>query len=132
MKRTAILAALILFNVANASAGQPSPILKNIVTSAHKAKSGVIVAVTDRGDVAADTAWLLSAQVNRDSSYAPLLLTLKPEERQDALRTLNLSEASLPALIFYDHNGREISRVIGARPSPSIKQLRSSNSDALN
>lgn len=133
MKRTALLlSVLVLFNVSNATAGQANPILENIVACAHKAKSGVIVAVTELGVVAADTAWLLSAQVNRDGRYAPLLLVLKPEERQSALKTLKLSEQSLPALIFYDRNGREISRVIGALPSASIKQVRSSKSTTPN
>lgn len=132
MKRIAILSALIFINVAHATAGSSTHIRKDIVTSAHKAKSGVIVAVTERGEAAADTAWLLSAQINRDSSYAPLLVALKPEERQDTLNTLNLSEKSLPALIFYDRSGREISRVTNARPSPSIKQLRNSSDTAPN
>ena len=132
MKYIAILSSLILFNTAHATAGPSSQIRENIVASAHKAKSGVIVAVTERGEVAADTAWLLSAQVNRDNSYVPLLLAFKPEERQVALKTLNLSEKSLPALIFYDHNGHEISRVVNALPSPSVKQLRSSSDTVLN
>jgi len=129
MKHTVVLSALILFYIANASAGPPDPIQKDILAHAHEAKSGVIVAVTDRGEVAADTAWLLSAQIKRDNNYAPLLLVLKPEERESALKTLKLSESSLPALIYYDRHGREISRVIGALPSRLIKQVRSSSGD---
>jgi hypothetical protein len=100
MKHTIFFSALI----PKASAGPPDPIREGILAHAHEAKSGVIVAVTERGQVAADTAWLLSAQVKQDSSYAPLLLVLKPEDREITLKTLKLLESSLPALIYYDHH----------------------------
>jgi DNA-directed RNA polymerase subunit H (RpoH/RPB5) len=129
MKHTVIFSALVLFYIAKASAGPPDPIREAILVRAHEAKNGVILAVTDRGDVAADTAWLLSEQIKRDNSYAPFLLALKPEERESALKTLKLSESSLPALIYYDRHGREISRVTGALPSHLIKQVRSNSSD---
>jgi DNA-directed RNA polymerase subunit H (RpoH/RPB5) len=128
MKHTVVFSALVLLYIAKASAGPPNTIREEILARTNEAKSGVIVAVTDRGEVAADTAWLLSAQVKGDNNYAPLLLVLKPEERESALETLKLSESSLPALIYYDRHGREISRVIGALPSHLIKQVRSSSS----
>jgi DNA-directed RNA polymerase subunit H (RpoH/RPB5) len=133
MKHTFIIFAFIMFHIANASAGPPNPIQADILARAQGAKAGAIVAVTDRGEVAADTAWLLSAQVKRDSSYAPLLVVLKPDDRESTLKALNLVDASLPAIIYYDRHGREISRVIGALPSRLIKQVRSSSSgnDAL-
>ncbi len=132
MKRIAILASLILFHTPHAVAGPPASLQQNILASAHKARNGVIVAVSEQGNIAADTAWLLAAQVNRDSSYVPFLLTFKPEERQEVLKTLRLTEASLPALIYYNHEGKEISRIIGALPTPSIKKVRSSDSAAAN
>lgn len=129
MKHTVVLSALALFYITNASAGPPDPVREDILARAHRTKSGVIVAVTDRGEVAADTAWLLSAQINRDNSFAPLLLVLKPEERESVLKTLKLSGRSLPALIYYNQHGREISRVTGALPSHLIKQVRSGSGD---
>lgn len=132
MKRIAMITILTMFNVANAMAGPPDPVRESILARAHAAKKGVIVAVTERGDVAADTAWLLSAQVVRDDGYAPLLLAFKPEERENVLKTFKLTETALPALIYYDRRGREISRVVGALPSRLIKQARSGNSGTLN
>lgn len=129
MKHTVVISVIVLLHIANASAGPPDPILEGILTRAQEAKSGVIVAVTDRGEVAADTAWLLSAQVMQDNRYAPYLLVLNSEERERALKTLKLSEGALPALIYYDRHGREISRVIGALPSRLIKQVRNNSSD---
>jgi len=129
MKHTVLFVALTLFYVSTTSAGPPDAIQKDVLSRINGSQNGVIVAVTDRGEVAADTAWLLSAQIKQDSSYVPLLLVLKPEERESALKTLKLSEYSLPALIYYDSHAREISRVIGALPSRLIKQVRSSSSN---
>ncbi len=132
MKRTLILSTIILLNIANATADMESALRENILSNAHKAQSGVIVAVTERGEVAAETAWLLSAQVMRNHSYAPLLLALQPEELKVAMKELKLTEQSLPALIFFDRKGREISRVVGALPSQSIKYVRAGTDTALN
>lgn len=129
MKRTVIISAFALFIAANAAAGPPDPLHKEILGLAQGAKKGVIVAVTERGEIAAETAWLLSAQVTRDDGYAPLLVALKPEERQQVLKSLKLRDSALPALIFYDRNGREINRVVGALPSRLIKQAHSSGSE---
>lgn len=124
MKRIMIGPALALFLSTSAAAGPPEPLRGEILAKAHDAKRGVIVAVTKPGEVAAETAWLLSAQVNRDSGYAPLLLVLGEPERERVLETLALPETVLPALIFYDRKGREINRVVGALPSQLIKQAR--------
>jgi len=125
MKRTNIFSLLFLLGIANTSAADPpNSVQQNILARAHEGKEGVIVAVTERGDIAADTAWLLSAQVKQNSKYAPLLLVLKPEEREDVLKALKIAETTLPALIYYDHNGREISRIIGVSPTGALKQVR--------
>jgi DNA-directed RNA polymerase subunit H (RpoH/RPB5) len=124
MKRILIGTSIALFVAANAAAGPPDPLHQEILDSARNAKKGVIVAVTEPGEVAAETAWLLSAQVTRNADYAPLLLVLKPEKREQMLKTLGLPETVLPALIFYDRKGREINRVVGALPSRLIKQAR--------
>ncbi len=129
MKHTIFFSALILFYTTTASAGPPDSIQTDILAHSHDAKNGVIVAVTDRGEVAADTAWLLVAQIKQNSSYAPLLLVLNPDERESALKALELTESSLPALIYYDRHGQEISRVIGALPTRLIKQVRSHRDD---
>lgn len=122
MKRTVIITALAISGIAHANvmAGPQEEILAKVADT----RKGVIVAVTDRGTIAADTAWLLSAQVQKNNEYAPLLMVLKPEDRDRVLSRLKLSDSALPALIFYDRKGREISRVIGAYPTASLKKLR--------
>ena len=125
MKRTNIFSLLFLLGIANASAaGPPDSLQQSILNRAHEGRDGVIVAVTERGDVAADTAWLLAGQIKLNSNYAPLLLVLKTDEIEGVLKTLGLAEKTLPALIYYDHNGREISRIIGVSPMASLKQMR--------
>jgi len=130
MKRTIILSTLLLLGTTNVSAGPPDPVQQSILARAHEGKSGAIVAVTEHGDIAADTAWLLAAQIKQDGSYAPLLMVLKPENREDVLKSLKLAETTLPALIYFNHNGREISRVIGVSPMGSLKQMRADNGAA--
>lgn len=122
MKRTMIISALAISGIAHANvmAGPQEEIL----AKAADARKGVIVAVTERGNIAADTAWLLSAQVYKSNDYAPLLLVLKPEDREAVLSKFKLVDSALPALIFFDRKGREISRVIGAYPTAALKKLR--------
>ncbi|HEY3325615.1 MAG TPA: hypothetical protein VGK14_00430 [Novimethylophilus sp.] len=122
MKHTMIISALAISGIAHANvmAGPQ----EDILAKAADAKKGVIVAVTERGNIAADTAWLLSAQVQKSNDYAPLLVVLKPEDRDVVLKKLKLVDDALPALIFFDRRGNEISRVIGAYPTASLKKLR--------
>ena len=124
MYKTLLLVIPILLGSAHAIAGPPEPLHGEILAKAQQAEKGVIVAVTEPGAIAAETAWLLSAQVVGSKRQAPLLLVLKPEQRTQVLKSLRLHETSLPALIFYDRSGREISRTIGALPSRLIKQAR--------
>jgi hypothetical protein len=102
---------------ASTYAGGLDTLHSNIVSKAQQSKNGVIVAVTDRGDIAASTAWLLCGQVQQNSDYAPLLMVLKPEDRVNTMKSLGLHTAELPALIYFDKKGMEINRVIGVAPS---------------
>jgi DNA-directed RNA polymerase subunit H (RpoH/RPB5) len=122
-KDTAILSVLFLSYIAVAAALPRNPIQEDILERAYQAQSGLIVAVTEPGEVAAETAWLLSEQIKRDNTFDPLFLALQPEEQNSVLATLNLSESSLPALIYYDRDGQEISRVTNVLPSPMIKRI---------
>ena len=132
MKHIKFLLALIMFYTSTTSAGPPDSVLSVIQARSHDSLKGLIVAVTERGEVAADTAWLLSAQVMQDAGYTPLLLVLKTEELEGTLSIFKLTASSLPALIYYNRDGNEISRVIGVMPSPEIKHVKSkSNNDDL-
>lgn len=128
MYKALLLVITTLFSSAHAIAGPPEPLRSEILAKAQHATKGVIVAVTKPGPIAAETAWLLSAQVVGSDKHAPLLLVLKPDEKDKLLHSLNLHEAALPALIYYDRTGREINRIIGALPSQLIKQARNGRS----
>jgi len=125
MKYIKLLSGLILFYTSTTSAGPPNSLQSDILMHSHNSQNGVIVAITDSGDIAVETAWLLSAQVKMNNTYAPMLLVLKQEERESTLSALKLTMYSLPALIYYDRHGNEISRVIGAMPTYQLKQVRS-------
>lgn len=122
MKHMTIISVLAISGIAHANvlAGPQEDVLAKV----RDTGKSVIVAVTERGSIAADTAWLLSAQVYKSREYAPLLVVLKPEDREAVLRKYKLDDSALPALIFYDRKGHEISRVIGAYPTASLKRLR--------
>ena len=124
MYKSLLLVVSTLLGSAHAIAGPPEPLRSEILAKAQHARKGVIVAVTKPGPIAAETAWLLSAQVVGSDKHAPLLLVLKPDEKEKILQSLELHEAALPALIYYDRAGREINRIIGALPSQRIKQAR--------
>lgn len=99
-----------------AYAGSTESIQKQVLTKASQSQQGVILAVTERGQVAQDTAWLLAHQLERDKGYAPLFIALNDKERKSTLKDLHLENSSLPALIFFDKHGHEVNRVIGALP----------------
>ena len=125
MKHSTIFAALSLIFVANVMAGETDAInLDSLLIKSHAdpSKGSLIVAVTEPGKAAADTAWLLSDQVQANSHDTPFLLVLKPKTRIKTLKLLKLSATELPALIYLDSNGNELSRVIDAAPSTRIFQ----------
>lgn len=122
MKRTLIVSTLVISGIANAAVmANPQT---EVVAKAGNSSKGVIVAVTEPGEIAADTAWLLSAQVHKSNEYAPMLVVLKPEDREAVLKKFDLSAAPLPALIYFDRRGNEVSRVVGAYPTASLKKVR--------
>lgn len=113
MKRTTLLAAISLMFTVNAMAGEP------VVPTPQALNKGLVVAVTEPGAGAADTAWLLANQA-ADGYEVPVLLVLKPETRADILNNLKLSAADLPALIFLDSNGSERGRVVDTAPAIKV------------
>ncbi len=134
MKRSTIFAALPLIFVANVLAGETDAINSGsqITSHADLNKASLVVAVTEPGKVAADTAWLLSNQVQGSRPSTPILLVLKPETRTETLRFLKLSASELPALIFLDSNGNELNRVVEAAPSVKSFQKMIDNIISLN
>lgn len=119
MKRTMIYAILSLTFAAGAMAddAETASLKSQIAVRAALSKGGLIVAVTERGEVSTETAWLVAKQVQRNEKLAPMLVTLSPETRAETLKTLNIDASALPALIYFDAKGKEISRVTEISPS---------------
>ncbi|HEY8118404.1 MAG TPA: hypothetical protein VIE91_04130 [Methylophilaceae bacterium] len=114
MKRTTLLAALSITFAVNAVAAEPI-----VTTDSQSLNKVLVVAVTEPGVVASDTAWLLSNQA-LDGREIPILMVLKPETRVSTLNSLKLTASDLPALIFLDSNGNELGRVVGAAPAVKV------------
>ena len=127
MKRTTLLAAIPLIFGVNAMAAEP------VVPDSTQAlnKGGLIVAVTEPGAAAVNTAWLLSNQAI-DSRETPILLVLKPETRTNTLNSLKLVAADLPALIFLDSNGKERVRVVGTAPAAKVLEKNGASAASMN
>lgn len=112
---TALALSLILGNRANADPASAD--LQSAIRSKAAASSrGVILALTEPGDKAAETAWLLAEQITPDNGYVPYLLVVSPEESQQIYQALKLPENNAPVLLVFDRQGREVSRTIGVRP----------------
>ena len=78
---------------------------------------GVIVAVTKSGEIASQTALLLSSQIKQNSNFAPILLVVNTPEKVAMMQSLKLESKSLPALIYFNNAGVEMNRVVNALPS---------------
>jgi hypothetical protein len=114
MKRTTIFTAISLIFSLNAIAGETNqPLTKQPLNR------DLVVAVTEPGVGASDTAWLLANQAISGQNV-PVLLVLKQETRDDTLASLKLRATDLPALVFLDSNGNVLSRVIRAAPAEKL------------
>ena len=70
---------------------------------------------TERGNVAAEAAYLLLAQTKQNDGYAPLLLAVESEKMAGYKAALGLPHSALPAVIFFNKSGKEIARVVPAK-----------------
>ncbi len=78
---------------------------------------GVIVAVTKDGEIASQTALLLSSQIKQNGNFAPILLVVNSAEKVAMMKSFKLEASALPALIYFNHSGIEMNRVVNALPS---------------
>ena len=108
-----LLAALVGISItANAE------IFPNSTTTVQAEKPyGVIIAVTKSGEIASQTALLLSSQIKQNTNFAPILLVVNTPEKAAMMKTLKLDIKSLPALVYFNHAGVEMNRVVNALPS---------------
>lgn len=87
----------------------------SVISKAAQSEKGVILVLTERGEVAAEAAYLLLAQIQQNRGYAPLLLAVESDKAAGYKSALNLPEASLPVVIFFNKSGKEIARVVSAK-----------------
>ena len=114
------LSSLFALTSLTATAGAPavdSDFKSSVMAKAAESQKGVIVVISERGDVAVDAAYLLSAQLKQNPGFVPLLLVPEQEKLEGYMRTLALPRESLPAVIFFNKSGKELGRVIGAQPT---------------
>lgn len=94
-----------------------------VMTKAVGSSKGVIVVLTERGEVAADAAYLLASQLEQNPGFKPMFLAEEPEKVDSMMKTLSLPSGSLPAVIFYNKSGKELSRVVSALPALKMHDM---------
>lgn len=87
----------------------------SVVSKAAQSEKGVVMVFTERGNVAAEAAYLLLAQTKQNKGYAPLLLAIDSEKIAGYKTSLGLPNSALPAVIFFNKSGKEIARVVPAK-----------------
>ena len=128
-----ILSGVFVFSSAFATAGPATAgdeLQASVLAKAAESESGVIMAITARGKVAADAAYLLANQLPYNPGYAPLLMAVDKDKLNGYLGELKLSNDDLPALVFFDKSGKELGRVIAAQTTmPKLKQMQAAKSN---
>jgi hypothetical protein len=117
-KRTLMLLTALLAAIALTVVAKPAPsadFFTSVAAKAAQSEKGVIVVLTERGAVAAEAAYLLMTQVEQNSGFAPLLMAPEPDELKGYMSALSLSRESLPAVIFYSKEGKELGRVVAVK-----------------
>ncbi len=118
LKRAPLLLSTILAAGAFTVYAKSSPtfdIHTSVVSKAAQSEKGVILVLTERGDISAEDAYLLLAQINQNQGYAPLFLAVEDDKIVGYKTALSLPDASLPAVIFFSKSGKEIARVVSAK-----------------
>jgi spermidine/putrescine-binding protein len=121
--RASVLLSTVLAITALTVIAKTSPTFEfhtSVVTKAAQSEKGVIVVLTERGDVAAEAAYMLATQIKQNEGFLPLLMVADKSKMAGYMEALSLPAASLPAMIFYNKSGQELGRVIATKPT-SIK-----------
>lgn len=122
VKRTSILlGALMILGSLSAIADPVTDLEASITSKAAESEKGVIVVLTGRGDVAVQAAYMLSAQLEQNTGFKPLLIAVEKDKLITYMNALSLSKSTLPAVIFYDKTGKELNRVVTVKPATEIK-----------
>lgn len=116
-----LLGALLAVGSLSAIAEPATDLQASIVSKAAESDKGVIVVLTERGDVAVQAAYMLSALLQQNAGYKPLLMAAEQDKLIGYMKALSLSKASLPAVIFFDKEGKELNRVVSVKPTVEMK-----------
>jgi hypothetical protein len=117
-KRTPLLVSTVLAVGALTVFAKTSPtfdIHTSVILKAAQSEKGVILVLTERGDIAAEAAYLLLAQIKQNEGYAPLFIAVESDKVAGYRNALRLPGESLPAVIFFNKSGKEIVRVVAAK-----------------
>ncbi|OGV75794.1 MAG: hypothetical protein A3I83_03545 [Methylotenera sp. RIFCSPLOWO2_02_FULL_45_14] len=117
-KRTPLLVSTVLAVGALTVFAKNSPtfdIHTSVILKAAQSEKGVILVLTERGDIAAEAAYLLLAQIKQNEGYAPLFIAVESDKVAGYRNALRLPSESLPAVIFFNKSGKEIVRVVAAK-----------------
>ena len=127
----AVLSSVLVFSSVLLVAEPISPgdeLQARVLAKAAESNNGVIMAITPRGDVAVDTAYLLANQLSSNPGFTPLFMAVEKDKLKGYLGALKLSNEELPALVFFDKSGRELGRVVAAQTaSRKLKQMQASS-----
>lgn len=123
-----LLGALLMLASLSALAEPATELHATVASKAAESDKGVIVVLTERGDTAVQAAYLLSAQLEQNAGYKPLLMAAEKDKLTGYMNALSLSKTSLPAVIFFDKTGKELNRVISVKPATKMKLSLLSNS----
>ena len=105
-KRMSMLLGAILSISSVPAMAEPAADLKaSVVSKAAESNKGVIVVLTERGNIAVQAAYLLSAQLKQNKGYTPLLMAEEKDKLAAYMKALSLSKVSLPAVIFFNKEG---------------------------
>lgn len=118
-KQTSLLLSVLLALGALTVFAKTSPtfdIHTSVITKAAQSEKGVILVLTERGSVAAEAAYMLSAQLKQNEGFLPLLMVAEKDKVAGYMSALALPNESLPALIFFDRSGKELARVVASKP----------------
>ena len=112
---TAVVAVTSLVVTAKVNSA-PSDFQSQLMKKAERSSKGVIVMLSERGNIAAEAAYLLSEQYQQNPGYEPLLVVPENNRLADFKKSLALADDALPVLIFFDKKGKELNRVTGTLP----------------
>ncbi|HSH74024.1 MAG TPA: hypothetical protein VK974_13295 [Methylophilaceae bacterium] len=91
---------------------------------------GTVMAITERGPHAVDTAHLLAIQSILHPAYKPEFMALENAELAQAEAKYHLTSIDLPVFIFVDNKGVEVGRIV-AGPLTTVGRYVANNSAQL-